>query len=754
MKKILKIARLELNILFYSPIAWLILIIFIIQCGVTFTDMLYAKETNQQMGTVLESVTRDLFGGIDGFFAAVQKKLYLYIPLLTMGLMSREISSGSIKLLLSSPLTNAQIILGKFLAMMAYGGLLMLVLLGIMVSGIISIEALDIQYIIGGMLGLYLLICAYAAIGLFMSSLTSYQVVAAISTLAILAALNFVSKIGPGIDIVRDITYWLSISGRADNFINGLISSKDVVYFLMVIAMFLTLSIMKLNAGREIRSQATTIFRYSAVVSVVILIGVITSLPSLTAYYDTTRFNTNTLTPESQAIIKQLKGPVTITTYPNVVNSYAHIGAPKFRNFERRQFEEYTRYLPGIKFEYVPYYDTTMVKTKQTKTLEERAKQSATANGYDFEKLLSPKEIKKVIDLVPEDNFFTRTVTYNGKSTFLRMFFDMVGYPKEAEISAALKRLLVKPPVIGVLASNDERSINKAGDKAYKDLTNTLNRRSSLINQGFDVHQIPLAEKDTIPQDLTVLVLADPRIPYTAAQLQKIADYLAKGGNLLVSGEPGRQEELNKILKPLGVEFMPGSLLQESKDLEVDLIQAKFAASAKTLGFNYPEKTIISMPNAVGIQYTSTPGYQSTPILATDKRFAWIKSGKFDISAEKIVFNPSTEQKISVPVALAVTHQQGNKEQKIMIMGDADFMSNTELGRYNVTTKNSEFAVNLFKWFSNNEFPIDTTRPPSTDNHIIISREKISWLKIFFLGVLPVSLALAGAYSLIRRKRK
>ncbi|HEY9341388.1 MAG TPA: ABC transporter permease, partial [Hanamia sp.] len=174
MKKVLRIARVELSILFYSPIAWLVLIIFMIQCGVTFTDIIAKFETSQQLNNAMKSLTVNTFGGREGLFAAVQSKLFLYIPLLTMGLMSREISSGSIKLLLSSPVTTFEIIIGKFVAMMAYGFLLISVLLVIMVAAGISIEFLDIKFIAGGLLGLYLLICAFSAIGLFMSSLTSY----------------------------------------------------------------------------------------------------------------------------------------------------------------------------------------------------------------------------------------------------------------------------------------------------------------------------------------------------------------------------------------------------------------------------------------------------------------------------------------------------------------------------------------------------------------------------------------------------
>ncbi|MCR9013386.1 hypothetical protein, partial [Gabonibacter chumensis] len=76
------------------------------------------------------------------------------------------------------------------------------------------------------------------AIGLFMSSLTSYQIVAAVGTLAILAGLSYVKDLWQDLDFVRDITFWLAISGRAGEFVNGLICSEDVIYFLIVIGLF------------------------------------------------------------------------------------------------------------------------------------------------------------------------------------------------------------------------------------------------------------------------------------------------------------------------------------------------------------------------------------------------------------------------------------------------------------------------------------------------------------------------------------
>ena len=754
MNKILKIAKLELSILFYSPVAWLILIIFIVQCGMSFVGLLEAREASQQLGNELRNLTLDIFGGSKGFFASVQRNLYLYIPLLTMGLMSRELSSGSIKLLYSSPLKNSQIILGKFLSMMLYGLLLVGVLLIIIFVASFSVEALDFRYLFGALLGLYLLLCSYAAIGLFMSSLTSYQVVAAVSTLAVLALLNFVGTIGQSIDFVREITYWIAIEGRADNFINGLISSKDVIYFLLVISLFLTLTVMRLNSGREIRSQAAVSARYIALVLTVLAIGYVSSLPVFNGYYDTTRFKQKTLTENSRELLEQLEEPIKITNYVNVINSFSHLGSPKWRIFDRQQFEMYTRFLPDLEMEYKPYYDYTLNARDETPMpLEERAQRSATAYGFDFESLLTPEEIKKEINLVPEENLFVRTVEYKGRSTNMRMFYDMLTYPKEAEISAAIKRLLQEPPVVGVLSGNDERRIDRTGDKDYKDITNTLTSRGALINQGFDVIEVAIDEVEQIPMDLTALVIADPYGTYNEKQLAKIDSYIESGGNLLIAGEPNKQDLLNVVVDTLGVRFREGMLLQESDKIELDVVQGQVASEAASLGFDFSKKEIISLAGAVTLE-TSPSKYDITPLITTRDTKVWNYTEPFNIETDTLVFREGIDQINKAPVGLALSRSVGDKEQKIVVMGDADFLSNGELGRFNLRTKNYEFTVKIFNWFTNGEFPIDTTRPDPIDNKILVSQEQISWIEKFLLGGLPLALGFAGGFLLIRRKRK
>ena len=110
MKTIWKIAKAELNTLFCSPIAWLILIIFAFQAGLTFSDLISDQLRYLALNYRPYNLTSALLLGYSGVYSSMQDNLYLYIPLLTMGLMSKEYSSGSIKLLYSSPITNIQII--------------------------------------------------------------------------------------------------------------------------------------------------------------------------------------------------------------------------------------------------------------------------------------------------------------------------------------------------------------------------------------------------------------------------------------------------------------------------------------------------------------------------------------------------------------------------------------------------------------------------------------------------------------------
>jgi ABC-2 type transport system permease protein len=107
-----------------------------------------------------------------------------------------------------------------------------------------------------------------------------------------------------------------------------------------------------------------------------------------------------------------------------------------------------------------------------------------------------------------------------------------------------------------------------------------------------------------------------------------------------------------------------------------------------------------------------------------------------------------------ITTAVSLTRKINGKEQRIVVTGDADFMSNVELNRFNMRTANFAFNTALFSWLSYGEFPIDASRPDPKDVKGNVSVDQVDRLRIIYVWILPALLAAAGAVLLIRRKRK
>jgi ABC-2 type transport system permease protein len=814
MKTTLKIARTELALLFYSPIAWFLLIAFLFQAGLAYTGAIEGILTSQDMGGInlryLKFLTSGTFAPPYGIWPQLVSKLYLYLPLLTMGLMSREINGGTIKLLYSSPIKVREIIFGKFLAMMVYNLALVLVLTIIGICGLLNIQHADAGLLFAGLLGIYLLLCAYAAIGLFMSCLTSYQVVAALSTLVLLAALSYIGQLWQGVDFVRDLAYFLSIQGRADHMLTGLITTKDIVYFLVIIGMFLGFGIYKLQSDRESKSLVLKIGRYVGIVVLALAIGYVSSRPGLVGYLDTTATKSMTLTAGAQQVLKEMGDtPLEVTSYINLLDGRFYYGRPDQRNTDLARWEPYLRFKPDIKFKYVYFYDSTGDKNLfkynpglTLKMLAERYAKSMKLELSDFE---TPAELRKTIDLRPEENRYVMDLHYNGRSTFLRLFDDQIVFPTETETSAALKRLMqAKLPMIAFAQGESERSIDKLGDRHFKYLTNQITFRYSLINQGFDVEKVFLKDQD-IPAGITALVIADPKIAFDSAAMRKIQQYIADGGNLLIAGEPGHQDILNPLLKPLGVQLMDGMMVERNKDFSPELVQPYLTAAAagftKKLHSDFEDSLVIAMHGAAGLSYTTGGPFTVTPLAMTSGAKSWNKkvkpdenmielaedeveprgfgssvmivgdasmlndaAGKKAKKADPVVSDPDPDilsfdpaegdERGPLPAVLGLSRSINGRQQKIVVAGDADFLSNAELARYNIKTCNFDFSTGIFSWFANGEFPIDSSRPPSKDNHVNLTDGGLTFLKVLLMGILPGLLLILGSILLIRRKRK
>lgn len=759
MNMIYKIAKTELQMLFYSPVAWLVLIIFTFQSGLIFTNAIEMVEREQAMGYDPMFISSSLFGRL---FYTVQDYLFLYIPLLTMGLVSRDLAGGTIKLLHSSPMTNTQIILGKFFSMMIFAFLLVGIFVIYVIYSLFMVEHFDVLYILTGILGIYLLICTYASIGLFMSTISFYQIIAAVGTFVLLIFLNFVSSIWQDIDFVRDVTFWLSLRGRAESFTGGLISSEDVVYFIMVPGMFLWFSIIKLSSRVNHSSRGQNAIKYVGVFLVVAFVGYLSSRPHLMGYVDTTRENSRTLTPNSQEIVKKLKGGLTITTYSNLLDDDFMKAIPRYQNYDKERFQEYIRFKPEIKMEYVYYYDSVQNTRRRgflaDLPMEKRARQIAHSHKIKFSRYLNPEQIKQVIDLTPEDNRFVRQVTReSGEKMFLRQFDDMMRDPSEGEISAAFKRMVMELPTVGFLTGHGERNINLYRDRDYACFARDKRFRHALLNQGFDVTEVTL--KEDIPALINILVIADMMQPLTENEMKRLERYINRGGNLFIVGDPYSREFMNPLVEPFGVEFTEGILVKPTENFQPDLVMAWPTPGALELSYFYENmknwRQCAAMSGAAGLKYSTDKGFNVVPVLQTDTTGVWNEMETTNFIDDTVRFNPSAgEIEQMYTTVLALSRPMGDREQKIVILGDADCISNAELfkSREEIESGNFYIILGSFSWLSDGEAPVDVRRPKSIDNRLFLGKTGVKITDIAFKWFIPIALLIAAIFVAIRRR--
>ena len=749
MRTIIRITKSELRVLFFSPIAWLILIVFSFQVGMAYCDVLAQQLQTMELGYRTPAVTSSLFAGYTGIFSGLLDNLYLYIPLFTMGLMSRELSSGSIKLLYSSPVSNLQIILGKYLAVVVYALLLCAILLGPVISTCFSIKAPDIPMMFTGILGVFLTILAYGAIGLFMSTITKYQVVAVVGTLAILAILNFIGGVGQEYDFVRDITYWLSISGRAKVFTNGMISTKDSLYFVLVIFMFLGLSVIKLQGERLRLSKWHTSLKYGIVLLIVLSLGYISSLPGFIAYCDSTATKANTLTEESQEILKKLKGDLKITTYVNYL----------------AEFEQYLRFKPEIELEYVYYYGKGYLPYAKaaydTMTLEQIVEDKCKYSGRDPKSFLPLDDVLKMDDISGENGRFVRVITAaNGKKAFLRIYKDNHVYPYESQISTALKTLLQEAPMVGFVTGHKERSGMDMGEKGYGTFASNKTFRYSLENSGYGVREISL--EHPVAEDINIIVLADMRSNFTEEEFRNFDAYLKRGGNLFILGEPKRQQFMNPVIERLGLRFADGIIVSPSEVNLDDLVAANIKEGAAKVSENYiryfRSGYSIMTPSVCAVEVIDpNKGFEITEVLASAGKGSWVEKETTDFINEKSMLNPAVgEVEKSNSIMLYLTRPVNNKEQRIFVIGDADCISTLELSQNRPGFRSSNFTLitETFRNLSYGEFPVEASRVNPPDDRVSATRNVIFGIRVVLMWIIPLLFVTGCITLLIRRKRR
>lgn len=243
---IFTIAGKELRSLFTSPLAWVVLAFLqFVFTWIFFSRIEYFMSVQGQLGRIPNApgLTEIAVVPVFGIASIV---LLMSVPLLTMRLIAEERRNQTMTLLISAPVSMTQIVLGKFAATLAFLAIVV-ALIVVMSMTLLPGGTLDFGLILANVIGLVLLAASFAAIGLFVSCLTSLPVVAAVLTLAAFLALWIVNIAAT--DPTSSLNY-VSLLAHFEPFMNGSVAVKNLIYFGLLIVTFLILSIRRLDADR------------------------------------------------------------------------------------------------------------------------------------------------------------------------------------------------------------------------------------------------------------------------------------------------------------------------------------------------------------------------------------------------------------------------------------------------------------------------------------------------------------------------
>ncbi len=230
------IARRELAALFQSPVAWIVMALFLAFSGLLFLPAFFLINRAE----------------LRGFFSLLPILFSFFIPAITMRAISEEKRSGTIETLLTLPVSGFDVIAGKFAAVLGFVASMLLPTLSYVFS-VLLIGSPDPGPLLGGYIGALVLASAFASIGLFASTLTRNQIVAFFAAFAICITLTFVGQFAIFLPAVLAApVQYLSVTTHFESIARGIVDTRDILYFASLTCVFFGLAVRTVDDRRSL----------------------------------------------------------------------------------------------------------------------------------------------------------------------------------------------------------------------------------------------------------------------------------------------------------------------------------------------------------------------------------------------------------------------------------------------------------------------------------------------------------------------
>ena len=430
--------------------------------------------------------------------------------------------------------------------------------------------------------------------------------------------------------------------------------------------------------------------------------------------FDWTASHRHTLSETSKKVLALLKDPVTITAYAR----------------ENQQVREPIRDL-------VDRYS--------------RSKKDLTLNFVNPD--TQPEKVRQLGIQVDGE----MVVDYQGRS-------ERIQEPGETSLTNALQRLATaEERHVVFLEGHGERSPQGKANHDLQQFAEELKRK------GISLSMTNLATTPLIPDNTDVLVIAGPRTNLLPGEIKLIEDYVAKGGNLWWLGDPGDLHGLNSLADQLGVKFLPGTVVDASTQLlgindPTFALVADYPPHAITQGFQ--QMTVF--PAAAALAPSEKSEFEKEPLLTTLER-SWTEigpiEGKIGFDANQgerqgpleLGFALTRRREAPIRVEADKNQKDGSaqvaetpNEQRIIVLGDGDFLSNAYLGNGG----NLELGINMVQWLSRGDALLNIPAKIAPDRNLQLSPIASGAIAVGFLFLLPILLIGIGAWIWFKRRSR
>lgn len=658
---------------------------------------------------------------------AISSAMFIFLimtPILTMRILAEERKQKTDQMLLTSPTSIPKIVLGKYFSMVGIF-LIPVVILSFYPLILSAFGTVPFGESYVAVLGYLLFGCACIAIGLFVSSLTESQIIAAVVTFAILLLSYLMAGISSLIsnsgNLVTKVLSCLDMGAKLTNLMQGVLDLNSVVYFLTVIVLFLFLTYESIQKRRySVSAKTIKLTAYSNTMIVVVLAiavavnFVVSEIPESTTKIDVTNEQIYSITDQTKELAAGLKEDVTIYVLAKEDDSDSTVA------------QTLSKYADLSKHISVVYKDPTV----NPNFAAEYDAADATAGSL----IVTGQKRSKV---VPYADLYQTEIDYQ---TYQQ---NTTGYDAEGQITSA----------IAYVTSDDMPKLYCISGHNEADLSTAL--KSGISKENIETETINLLNYEAIPEDASAICILSPTVDFSEDDTKKVTDYLAKGGKALILSSYSEETltNFNSIMANYGVTLVDGLVVEGDQQQYYQnpfyLLPTVSLGNDITASIADQQRRVF-MPYAQGMQVEENPreGVTVTKLLQTSES----SYAKKDVSENADIKQEMGD--VSGPFALGVYAKEtvDNGETQIVYF-TTENMLNESIDQ-TVSGSNSEMVLNALSMMVDHEVSVSIPAKSYEQSTITIPRGTMAMLSLLTTVLLPLAFLALGFVIWIRRRRK